>query len=272
MQHLASIAWRGNSLHYSYSGGGKRLFLAFHGYGETGAHFHCLEAGLSTQGILLTIDLPYHGSSVWEGLQRLTPSDLLELVQGIRERHGWKDLPLTLMGYSMGGRIALSLLEQGLPGTDHLVLLAPDGLKVNFWYWLATQTALGNRFFAFTMLHPGFFRKGLAAARSLRLLNSSVAKFVDRYLHDPKVRKLLYIRWTCFSAFRPNLHQLVSKINREKIRVTQFYGKYDRIILPRRGIHFNEKIAPHGKLVLLEAGHKLLTTTIAPAIIEVLQD
>jgi hypothetical protein len=40
---------------------------------------------------------------------------------------------------------------------EKLVLLAPDGLKVNFWYWLATQTWLGKNSFCFTMKHPGWF-------------------------------------------------------------------------------------------------------------------
>jgi len=271
MRHQASLVWNGNSLHYSYSGGGQRLFLALHGYGETGSHFHCLEAGLATSGILLCLDLPYHGSSVWEGAQTFRPEDLLEILRQIRLRHGWTEWPVTLIGYSMGGRIALSLLEAGLPGTDHLVLLAPDGLKVNFWYWLATQTYLGNRLFAFTMMHPGFFRKGIALAHTFRLLNSSVAKFADRYLHDAKVRKLLYLRWTCFRYFRPSLHKLAAQLQSGKIRVTQVYGTYDRIILPYKGEKFNDSIAPHGRLVMLETGHRLLTPAQIPAVLELLQ-
>lgn len=272
MRHQASIAWQGHSLHYSYSGTGTRLFLALHGFGETGAHFHCLEAGLEKSGILLTPDLPYHGSSVWKGVQPLEPQHLIGMLQEIRARHGWEQFPVTLIGYSMGGRIALSLLETGLSGADHLVLLAPDGLQMNFWYWLATQTYWGNRLFAFTMLHPGFFRKGIALAHALRLLNSSVAKFADRYLHDPTVRKLLYIRWTSFRKFRPRLKKLAALIREKKLRVTQVYGRYDRIILPHNGQKFNDRIAPQGRLVLLETGHKLLTPSHIPVVLELLQD
>jgi pimeloyl-ACP methyl ester carboxylesterase len=45
-----------------------------------------------------------------------------------------------LMGFSLDGRIALSVLELMPAGVSRLVLLAPDGLKINFWYWLSTQT------------------------------------------------------------------------------------------------------------------------------------
>jgi pimeloyl-ACP methyl ester carboxylesterase len=83
---------------------------------------------------------------------------------------------LTLLGFSLGARIALTLYEANPEKVERLVLLAPDGLKVNFWYWLATQTWIGNKLFACTMQHPGWFLLFLKLLNKLKLVNSSIFK------------------------------------------------------------------------------------------------
>src|SRR5438477_13115821 len=88
---------------------------------------------------------------------------------------------ITLMGFSLGGRMALALYEKMSPSVERLVLLAPDGLKVNFWYWLSTQTWIGNRLFLFTMNHPSWFFSFLKGLNKLKLVNVSIFKFVNYY-------------------------------------------------------------------------------------------
>ena len=73
-----------------------------------------------------------------------------------------------------------------------MVLLAPDGLKVNFWYWLATKHGWAISYLHFTMKHPGWFFGFLKVLNKLKLVNASIFKFVNYYIGDKEVRRLLY--------------------------------------------------------------------------------
>jgi len=137
-------------------------------------------------------------------------------------------------------------------------LLAPDGLKLNFWYWLSTQTRLGNKLFLATIHKPGWFLGMIKLMNRLGLLNQSIYKFVDNFLHDKKKRKLLYLRWTCFRKIRPDLDRLKDCVTQHKIPVHLVYGKHDRIILASRGEKFRTGIEPYCTLESLNCGHQVL--------------
>jgi hypothetical protein len=88
-------------------------------------------------------------------------------------------------------------------------------LILNFWYWLSTQTIFGNKIFAATIHNPGWFLSMLKLFNRLGVLNQSVYKFVNHFLHDKQKRKQLYLRWTCLRKIRPDLaiiKQIISKI------------------------------------------------------------
>jgi len=165
---------------------------------------------------------------------------------------------LTLLGYSLGGRVALSLYEQVPEKIEKLLLLAPDGLKVNFWYWLSTQTWLGNRFFAFTMKYPGWFFGFLKLINGLKLLNASISKFVRYYIGKPELRQLLYNRWTALRKLKPDLKKVKEQVRENKTPVRLIYGMHDRIILSSVGEKFRVGIEDHCDLSVIHSGHQVL--------------
>jgi pimeloyl-ACP methyl ester carboxylesterase len=139
-----------------------------------------------------------------------------------------------------------------------VVLLAPDGLKVNFWYWLSTQTWIGNRLFAFTMKHPGWFLGFLKILNKLRLVNASIFKFVNYYIGDKEVRRLLYARWTTLRKFKPRLKKIKPLIRENNTVVHLLYGMHDRIILSSVGEKFRKGIEGHCTLSVIHSGHQVL--------------
>jgi pimeloyl-ACP methyl ester carboxylesterase len=166
--------------------------------------------------------------------------------------------PFHIMGYSLGGRVALSLYQSQPAKFDKMVLLAPDGLKVNTWYWMATQTKMGKKLFAFTMRHPGWFFTLLKVLNKLGLVNSSVFKFVNYYIGNPGARHLLYQRWIGMRKLRPNLNRIKSFISNHQTVVRIVYGKHDRIILEVVGDKFCKGIEENCKIINIESGHQVL--------------
>ena len=250
--------FKNSSIHFIRWGTGPTLLICFHGYGESASSFSFLGEALAHQFTLLAIDLPFHGSTVWNEGNNFQPEDLLSILE-----KGVEGLPAAgngwwLLGYSMGGRVALSLLEKVPEMVDRLVLIAPDGLKVNGWYWLATQTSLGNRLFRWTMRHPGWFFFLLRAGNALKLVNPSVLKFTTHYISDQQVRKDLYIRWTTMRGFRPNLPAIRKNIRARALPVRLLYGRHDRIIRFENGERFRKGLETWCRLMLISSGHQLL--------------
>ena len=260
-------------LHYHHWGSGDKLLLCFHGYGENAATFAFLAEPLGDEFTILAIDLPFHGQTDWKQGLSFTMEQLLAILEtllpgiGIPPATRWY-----VMGYSMGGRIALSLLEAAPEKMNRLILVAPDGLILNPWYWLATQTSPGRLLFRYTMFHPGWFFLLLRAGNALKLVNPSIYKFVAAYIDNPGVRHDLYFRWTGLRKFRPRLPAIRDIIRQRQLPVRMLYGRFDRIIRVERGEQFRKGIEPYCLLKVLPAGHQLLQTHHLQAFLSLLKE
>jgi pimeloyl-ACP methyl ester carboxylesterase len=256
------LLYKASRLSYIRFGSGPKPAFCFHGYGEDATSFAFFEKYAGTQFTFYAIDLPFHGQTSWPDNQLFTPVDLQKIVLDILQRENpsflSQQIKLTLIGFSLGGRIALSLYRSQPMITDKIVLLAPDGLKVNFWYWLSTQTVVGNKLFAFTMKHPQWFFGFLKMLNTLRLVNASIFKFVNYYIGDKEVRRLLYQRWTCLRKLKPHLDKIKSAVNEHQTKVRLVYGKHDRIILSSVGEKFKKEIEEHCTISVIHSGHQVL--------------
>jgi pimeloyl-ACP methyl ester carboxylesterase len=252
--HSHFIPYKDSNIHYRYSGSGPNAVLCFHGFGTFARTFDWLAAHVP-EHTFIAFDLPFHGETSWINGNTFMPGDMIEIISLCPHI---KNPTFSLMGYSMGGRICLQLLQMIPAQVTNLVLLAPDGLHLNPWYWFATQTSLGNRFFKHVMEQPQRFINTLKIASSYNLLNKGVMKFVDRYLEDDHIRSQVYQVWTAFRKFKPNLSQVTQLINQHNIPVHLIYGRYDTIIPQTPGEKFFHGLKTRKKMDVLETGHQIL--------------
>ncbi len=248
-----------SQISYIRFGSGHQTVICFHGYGEESRYFSFLKS-YGDRFSFIAIDLPFHGKTKWnEGLE-LAPDQLKSIINKITEEQNLTGQKISLLGYSLGGRIALSVYESMPETINKLVLLAPDGLKVNSWYWFATQTSLGNALFSSTMKRPQWFFVVLKLLHKLRLVNASVLKFVSFYIDDAAARNILYQRWMVLRKIKPRLKQIKNLISRHQTSVRLILGKHDRIILPSPGERFRKGIEGHCNLSIIDCGHQVLHT------------
>jgi pimeloyl-ACP methyl ester carboxylesterase len=248
------IQYKRSRIHYRVSGSGPRVTVCLHGFGEFARTFDPLSAALPDY-TLVAIDLPWHGETVWqEGLDM----ELADLMQIIRDIPQVGNVRFGLMGYSMGGRICLSLFEAFPAQVDFLLLIAPDGLKINPWYRFATQTRVGNQVFRSVMERPGGFVKLMRAGKRVGLFNESIMKFVRIYVDDERMRDTVYRVWTTMRRFQPRLPQVKALIRENQVRVYLLFGRYDRIIQPSLGKPFVDGLEGFATMQVLDVGHQLL--------------
>ena len=269
--HAAVLSYQLSHFRFLHFGQGPQVVVCFHGYGESARSFIFLEKYLGSDYTFIAINLPYHDGSGWKEAHPFTPANLLQVMEGIFQQLGIAPATFLLLGYSMGGRVAMTIANCYPQKVSKLCLLAPDGLHLNFWYWLSTQTRAGNALFRFTMRHPGWFMGMVKGAHRLHLINTSIGKFLASYIGDPAVRQELYDRWTCMRKFKPHLSRLQQHIRSQPIPVQMLFGKYDRIILASSGQAFAAAAGTHCQLTVLNAGHQLLQEKYATTIVAMIK-
>ena len=252
--------YKGSGISYYRFGSGPAIAICFHGYGEQGTLYSFFEEYAGASYTFYCIDLPFHGKTEWNEGLTFTSNDLQQIVNGILEANDLSQGAerLTLLGFSLGGRIALTLYQQQPQSIEKILLLAPDGLKINFWYWLSTQTSVGNRLFAFSMKNPGWFLGFLRVANKVKLVNASVFKFVNYYIGNKEARLHLYQRWMCLRHIKPDPILIKDHIRRYRTKTRLIYGKYDRIIMPSRGEKFRNGIEDFCTITVIDSGHQVV--------------
>jgi pimeloyl-ACP methyl ester carboxylesterase len=266
------ITYKTSTIHYVRTGLGKSLLLCFHGYGESGSTFHFLENILGSDFTLIALDFPFHGETIWKEGFPFTVDDLIAILEQIAPSFWAEQEGVYLLGYSMGGKLALKMLEAIPKKIKKIILIAPDGLRSNFWYSFATQNLVGNRLFLLTMKRPGWFFLVLRLTKKTGLFNKSIFKFVNYYLHDKRVRLELYDRWMTMRKIMPDIKKVKANIFEYRTLTRLLYGKYDHIVRHDRAGDFMGGIEPFCKLSIVESGHQLLQTKNEDIIIELIKN
>src|SRR5690349_6005024 len=109
---------------YEKWGSGPEILLAFHGFGQTASIFQNIAPALEKKFTVYACSLFYHGDSKFP--DHVTPGEPLKpeyLKQGVIEFCKQNNIDhFSLMGYSLGGRLVLKLIEM-MPEKIHSVLL-----------------------------------------------------------------------------------------------------------------------------------------------------
>jgi len=258
------LPYASSRFHGIREGTGPQLLICLHGFGESAMHFVPLAKYMGSRFTIVGIDLPFHGQTTWEEKRPFTRQDLQTLIEMIlQEQHQHH---FSLLGYSMGGRLALSMIPVVAPQLRHVILLAPDGIKNNPWHMFVTRTALGNRLFKYVTYKPQLFFRLLTAVRKLGTLNESVYKFAFHSMDKLDKRLLVYNVWTCMRRMLPDLKQCKKALAQYDIRTLLIYGKYDRIIPAVVGERLVDGSFP-GEILVLEKGHQLISEELGKAIL-----
>lgn len=245
---------------YYLFGNGDKLLVCFQGYGEESNQFKILYPYLQDRFTIVSLAFPFHNGTDWkEGLD-IQPGDWAAIIRQIIEeltiekKQPFKDL--SVAAFSMGGRIAFHLLGEGMLQFEQAVLIAPDGLRVNPWYYLATQTKAGNVLFKYTMDKPAWIFAIMKPIEKLGLLPGILLKFAKRYLENDAERRLLYLRWTSMRRFKANVPRIKKVCQDKGTRLTLVYGKYDPIILKKRSVGLSGPA--NITIEEMEASHQLI--------------
>lgn len=258
------IQYRNNRMHAFSAGLGDPLVICLHGFGDTSHSFDCLMPEQGDAYHLVAMDLPGHGATIWTERQ-FTKKDLGDILGLILEKFNKKQA--FLIGNSLGARFALCAVETIPDQISKLILLAPDGLKDNFWYRLATASPQSNRLFHFLMMNPVMLFRIIKAGKKVGLFNPSVERFFNYNMDTQEKRLEVYNNWTSMMEMNPHVRFVKDLMKNRRMPLLLIYGKYDRV----SPIHLGKNTfrdQPDCKIIVLEKGHHLLSQETANVIKE----
>ncbi len=257
----------GHTLAYRSYGRGPVQVLAFHGFGRTGEDFALFEPLLAERCTLHAFDLHFHGESATPGERAHAPFTPLELAAYFNAfaDHISAD-KVALLGYSLGGRIALSLLTT-MPGrVARVVLVAPDGLKTRPWYRGLAASRFGRHLYGRFVEDP---RRAHAIMNTLHrtgLMRPKLHRFLVGQTDTRPKRQQVHDVWLSYRLIEPDLADVGRVLRERSVPLHLFLGLTDSVI-PAHLAEGLRSQAPHQVQVhVLEGGHVLLTPEFAPAL------
>lgn len=240
-------------LYYHKSGNGAEKLLLFHGFGQDHSIFSPLCEALAPYYTCFSFDLFFHGKSTWpESDEPLKKEAWIALMHLFLKKEGIDHF--SLLGYSLGGRLALATLEAFPRQTREVFLVAAEGIQTSIWYRLATYPPVLRRFFKSMISHPSRFFFLTKLGRKLNVIHPAIARFAESQMKTPEKRRKVYYSWVVFRELRFIPLHLAKLINRHNISVTLITGRADRIRASATLDGFAKRVR-RINVEILDAGH-----------------
>jgi pimeloyl-ACP methyl ester carboxylesterase len=259
------FSYNGFTIEFIRFGNGRETILAFHGFGRHARDFQVFSELIQPGQQVISVCLFAHGNSVFpeERIEKnpLSKTEWAAFLQAFLSHLNIEQFHL--LGYSMGARVCLSTLETMSGRILTVLLIAPDGLKINWLYRFASGTALGRAIYKNIIDHPGWFFGLVNFLNKTGLLNDKLHRFVHLHLDTREKRILVHDAWLIYQNMFPDLTETAQIINREKIPVNMVFGEYDTVIRPKLASRLLKKTGPTVRLLLIPAGHRLITKNTA---------
>lgn len=234
-------------------------WFAFHGFGRDAKDFVLFEQLMNKDDVIYSFNLFQHGKSIFPAERLKNKPFKLEEHEGLIDflLEHFKLHSFSLLGYSMGGKIALKTVESHAHKIKSMLLVAPDGVRLNPWYKFASGTILGRNLYRGLTKNPWPLFRIADMSKFLGIITPKIHRFVYNHMDTYEKRRQVGETWLIYREFHPELALVQENINVHKILVHLIYGRFDSVIQPWQGEKLNEGL-DQDSLHLLEQGHLLL--------------
>ena len=200
----------------------KATLLAFHGFAQNAKSF----LPLTDYKSIYSFDLPYHGSKPmnYDNQQSFIQQFDFFFQQNPNQQ-------FELMAFSIGCRLAFSLLMAFPQKFTRAILIAPEGLQFHPVYTFATKTIIGNWCFKTCVnQYQHFFQPILYFAKKLKLAPKTLIKIAEAQMGSLAKRERVYQTWMRHRDFEISIEKLAQVIVSQQIQLEFVLGKRDKII------------------------------------------
>jgi len=245
------------TLPYIKIGKGKKQAIAFHGFGQDSTHFDCFESVFSKSYTIYSFDLPYHGSHDFTKNDQPINKTALKLFF-LKFLESEKITEFMNIGFSIGAKMSLALLEFFPEKIEKMILIAPDGFRANIWYKLATGSKATRSIFKHIVYNPESFFKLSDTMVKMNFVNPGVSRFAKSQMSSEQKREKVYFTWMFFRKLRFSKSMIVNKLMQYNIPLSIFLGEEDKIIQKSQFEFLSENPGIKLQITMVTAGHNNL--------------
>jgi pimeloyl-ACP methyl ester carboxylesterase len=268
-----TFSWNEFTLEYKLFGSGAEYILAFHGMGREADDYKIFENTLGKKYTIIAVNIFFHGNSIYPKERifdnQIRKDELAELIKALLKNREIERF--SLMGYSLGGRFALTLTQFLHERINKLILIAPDGLKRSLYNDFTTGTDIGKNFVKWMVSYPEAFFGTIDTLHKYKILPNKLRKVIHIHFETHERRLLMRNALSSFRHINPNLRKVINNINNSNIELVMIFGKYDFIIPIKLGERFIRHITSPKKLHIIKASHNILTDNASRALSELIE-
>lgn len=181
---------------------------------------------------IIAINLFFHGGSQLKPPFALKPTEWKLYFDTLLTKEDIEQF--SVLGYSMGGRFALTTLKLYGSQIAHFYLVAPDGLVIGNWYRFATSSKLQRMLFKSMLASYPIFLAIAKFLSNIGVLNKGLLKFAQTHLSSKEERRRVYQSWICFRRLSLTPFEFDKITRKHNIKAEIVLGNYDRVIPIKR--------------------------------------
>jgi pimeloyl-ACP methyl ester carboxylesterase len=259
-------------LEYLEYGKGKEVLFAFPGFNREADDFRVFESSLGKRYRIVSFNLFFYGQSRINksGNHPVHYRDLEGLMEVYLQQHNIKRF--SLLGFSLGGRVALACLEIFSSRVDRVFLLAPDGIELSRWYRLLIRSRVGQRFSRYLVENPALFFKLADFLKKRGYISDRLYDFAVHHTYTLEKRQKLYNVWMAVRNIVPDIGNVRRIIRENNTLVYLVMGKYDSVIPVKIADKFRAGMEDKIILYIAPAGHNLVTYSTSNILNKLLHD
>jgi pimeloyl-ACP methyl ester carboxylesterase len=247
-------------LHYHVYGNGPKAMLAFHGFGMKGTQFAMLEPAFAEYTIY-SFDLFFHGetelldSSIGVVRKGISSSEFsVYMSEFIEEMSFYK---VSLLSYSMGALMALSMIKHLPDKIENAFFIAPDGIRPNKLLQFGSRNLIINRVFYYLVYSPRTVALILNSLLKCRYIDHSLYRILQGEFGTEATRLTCYQAITYHAKLTFDKTELAQIINSNQITTYFYFGKTDHLFPASIGKEFCA-LLENTSLHIFDNGHELV--------------
>ncbi len=217
----------------------------------------------------MVIELFFHGGTQWNEPDWPKAEDWEAIIDIVLREFGSPE-SFTLMGYSLGGRIALYTTSLMPLRVNRLILLGSDGLGMDRFYHFATRNRIGTALFKRFVTKPGFIERPLQWALKRKWISEPLYQFIRVKMDTQEKRQLLYQRWMSTGDLLAPPRKAAGILQEHGIQTILVMGRMDRVIPYHLGERFVQWYSG-ATLISLDQGHHIINEELNKVLAEIVE-
>jgi len=178
-------------LKYVKIGNGAKNAVAFHGFGQDQYYYTPFESIFGKKYTLYCFNLPFHGDDTTPKTEIPATRKMLKVFfQKFFDKN--QVAGFTNIGFSIGAKMSIALLELFPERIEQMLLIAPDGFKTNIWYNLGTGSKATRSLFKYFVDNPDYFFRFSNSMSSLGLVHPGVIRFAKSQMNSLEKREKVF--------------------------------------------------------------------------------